>query len=46
MYIGICDLTTTKLLKKPSLRRQQHLKLAQAALERSQASSMFIDESV
>ena len=28
MYIGNCDVTATKLLKKRSLRRQQHLKLA------------------
>ena len=46
MCIGNCDLTATNLLKKRSLRRQQHLKLAQAALERSQASSIFIEESV
>ena len=39
MYIG-------KFLKKRSLRRQQHLKLAQAALERSHVSSIYIEESV
>ena len=46
MYFGNCDLTATKLLKKRSLLHQQHLKLAQTALERSQASLIFIKEPV
>ena len=41
-----CDLTATKLLRERSLRRRQHPKLPQATLEKSQAASNFIDESV
>ena len=46
MLIENCDLTATKLFRKRSLRRQQHLKLLQATFEKSRAASNFIDESV
>ena len=46
MYIGNSDLTATKLLRKRSLRREQHSKLPQATLKKSQAASNFIDKSV
>ena len=46
LFIGNCDLTATKLLKKRFLLRQQHLKLAQTTFERSQASSIIIEEPV